>query len=745
MPRQKKPDALLTSLFPETLVPVRALLTSFLTYFPTNPSSYSSGRHVLCDYGVLYWPDFLPACRRSTTWFPGFWPPSEQRSARQRAGVPRQGPAFQSWWNKALRRRVTALLGNLVLPTTSPSAAGYIYYAHAQPGFHPPTEAMSDTIRVAMKDPTNYLFFRRVAPKDIALSRLLLPPPPYEIFSPVEQMVPMEITALYYAWMTLHYRAPAAEPSSSWDPAEVGLEWTDQGFIFVNWARFLRSPKAPPIHHQSPVSLDLLPYEVAERLKGGPSKGRYNLKVSAFPSTDVFKHFVASSTIAAFTPTGEFADPCSLIDPLYLYSRPDLFRSEFHQEREKNQRRQRVRQEAQMRRHASAFGEAKKDNAIHNTRKVYLFRYTPWDHIPYDYKCYAKPCVIPPDVEELAYAVSHRGQLHFRPPTLRPITRDSPPGEVAAWQAMLATYRFYDQVAEAGEIGEVAMRAYADITKALVNEELTKQAEKTIKNFVSLDLLSKAELKRLRRARAKAFGEDPDSAEPASRWYIKLIIEKAKRVKRNIDVFHRATVVIPEVSSTPMETRFFSQHALKTLLPLAKDEAPYLYAWATVCLKAAIKGPAFSDVPLDERARWTPQEDHLLIQGYRRLGMKANAKDDLVHALGGRHDWEAIKRRARWINTTLASVLHSRQMAKYTVGKLWFADKPPLTRPREIMRILFVLGVASYRQSLGEELTLNMPSITQIFVLHPVKLDFLHLPNRYRVEDFEKQIKAAMY
>lgn len=378
--------------------------------------------------------------------------------------------------------------------------------------------------------------------------------------------------------------------------------------------------------------------------------------------------------------------------------------------------------------------------------KMFRFEYAPWDFIPHPFRIYEKPHDIAKDQKEVVYAILRGGDLYFRPPTLNPIVRDlSPQGEIDAWQSMLAEFRFYDAVVKTGEIGNVALQTYSDITKELVDAELTAHAVRSIENFISLDELTAVELKKLRRDRARTFGEDTEHAYSSDRWYHVLIVEKARRLYKPASIFRNATTIIPEVSPNPRQSKFFGLSALKTLLKHSREAAPYLFAWATFCIRAAAKGEAYADgVSTKTSNQWTPQEDYLLINHYRKFPKMTKEEVNQLKRKLPTHAWTAILHRVRWLNRILAKVLHVSRMKTHTIGRLSFSDPSPEARQREVMRILFVLGVVSYRQSLNERARGHMPLLAPILSLSDAKVDLLHLPYKYRMQEFETQIKKQL-
>lgn len=725
-------------IFPPSFEEEREALRVFLKYFPKGISDKANGRFAPKYYGILFHPDFGPASRRSTVWVGRFWPESTRQQARRAARIPSDGPAFRSWHTKALKRRVERVLGNLLIPTTVPGGADWVMYRSRQDGYLPGDPApLSDERRTALDDPTNYTFFRRPRHNERTLNRLLVPPPDLDTFQEHEPGLPPEICCLYRAWRTIYRRA--IHPI---DPLETGLEWTDSGYIFVNWRRFLKSPYAP--------AAQITPEEVAATLRGGRKGGQYRLKLSAFPEPENFRNLNMATRVVDLTSLGEYEDPCSLIDPLYLSERTNLFTSPFHKARTERARRTQARsQERRVQNELdTAQGLVDPDG---RTVKVYPFPYTPYEHVPRVFADFEKPLSFHAKQNEVAYAIQYRKELFFRPPTIAPITKDSPQCEKDAWQKAMATFRINEHFTKTGEIGAVKARPYEEVAKELCDAELELTAAKEIENFLSLDELSNAELKRMRRLTAKRYGEDPEHAAEGERWYYDKVRALARRTLPVSAVCRSARVIIPEIRDeqtgrpVPTMAKFFSRQALKRVQQVAGD-APYLYAWATYCLKAHAVGITFAAQPQDntKQGHWTPQEDLILLQQYRAYPrMKKPEKAALLTELP-RYNWDGIVRRARQLNSMLADVLMPSQMHRFTVGKLWFPEtQSDVERLHAIKQLLVVIGIASYRRYLGEPLRRGLTSVAKALTLEPKVLSNLVLPHTYRSDHFERVTKGA--
>lgn len=738
----KTPDK--SSIFSPSFLKEREELRVFLKYFPKGIGDKAHGRYAPKYYGILFHPDFGPATRRSTVWVGRFWPQEERLRARRQAGVPLDGPAYRAWHTKALRRRVLRVLGNLVIPTTldgspCPGGSDWVMYRAEQDGYlkgdpHP----MPDDYRALLDDPTNYTFFRRPRHGERTLNRLLVPPPSLEVFQGQEPGLPPEIACLYRAWRTLYRRA-----IHPFDPISVGLEWTDSGFIFVNWRRFLRSPYAP--------AASITPEEVAHILKGGKKGGEYRLKLSAFPEPENYRNLNMATRIIDHTSLGEYEDPCSLIDPLYLTDRANLFEAPFHKARTIRARRTQSRSHERRVENEMAIAQGLVDPEV-RTIKVYPFPYLPFEHVPHIFSTFERLPNFNTDQKEIAYAILYKGELYFRPPTLVPLTASSAKCEVDAWQKAMSTFRIVEHFTKTGEIGDVKARPYDEVAKELCDAELELTAAKELEHFVSLNQLSNAELKRVRRLTAKRYGEDSEYAAEGERWYYDKVKALARRQLPVSAVCRSARVIIPEIRDpdtgrpVPKTAKFFSRQALKRVQQVAAD-APYLYAWATYCLKAHAVGITFAAQKDDptKQGHWTPKEDLVLLQAYHAYPRMEKADKAALLTELPRYNWDGVVRRARQLNSLLNEVLSAAQMHRFTVGRFWFeeAQRDPVQRLRIIKQLLTIIGVASYRRYLGEPLRRNLTPVAKALTLSDKSLDALAIPNTYRSDHFEKVTRGV--
>lgn len=714
----------------------RECLTRFLSYFSVNINDTVSGRKVFRHHGVIYWPDFADAMRRSRVWLDAFWPKAMREQSRRNYGVPPTGPEYRSWFRRALRRHVDTLLAPLLIPTTSLVGGDYISYAIEQRGVgEDRIEDVNPERWATLNDPANYTFFRHFRRlTDKTLERILLMPPDFDEFQLHQHAVPPEIAALYYAWRTITHRHKAA-----YDPSEVGVEWASAGLLFVNWALFLNSPFCPP------VSVE--PAQCATFLRGGSMKGRWQLRLSAFP--DPLKHETLPEETRAIDPdTFQLGDVWgSLVDPLYLVQKDQIFTATFQKERAR--RRAVAQKRAQMRtmERLRAKKIAGQDVAPTKQAKVYSFNFRasqyplPSTHLEGYYKWFDD------HVDEDVYAVKYKGNLFFAEPER--LRTDFPPVERDAWFRAMDALSCVAQFAASGDIESVKPKRKIDIARKLQEDEWIKTATERIEGFMSLDNLSRAELRRIKqqtRYRLAASGEGPPGGQS---FYHAKLLELASKSLPILAVRKEAYCVLPgRNEDKPRKHVFYSVHAIKQFAQAANQSppAPYLYAWAKFCLYVDAVG---LDAVVSRRrrlgARFTPQDDLVLIENFRRHPkMTRDERATLLSRLSS-WSWKSLQLRINALNKLLKPLLSSSRREKYTIGKLWLPGVAQDARQWEYKRLMLLIGLALQLQGEGDTLHTKLPIVADVFELTHAQLRNLTLDaNNYRNQDFEVLVRKAV-
>lgn len=725
---------------------LHAQLTDLLRFFPSYNLQPLSGRKVFRHHAAIFWPDFLAAMRRSTVWRDRFCPQAQLDQDRRNRGVPRSGPAHVAWFAKALRRHVEGLLAPLRIPVSSSVGANAKVYAYDVRGYgEDRINDVNPEAWAALNEDANYTYFKRVAVRPNVLQRVLVLPPDFEKFQRSQAAVPEEIVALYYAW-----RAVTTRPADLYDPRTTGVEWTDQGLLFVNWTRFLGSPLRPPVN--------IGPGNCALFLRGGHRQGKYRLRLSAFPDPLKFKTLPEETEAVDEADFLAVAESYSLIDPLYLVDRPELFDATYHTSRMRRQKQSKAKTVArikQRREYRKLTGEDLPTKA-RRLSKVHVFPFRPYEHVPSQFQ--ESPQLLSfgeyediREYQENVFAVSFKGQLYFAEPALLRILVKTAPNEVDAWKRAMDRLSFVAQFAVSGDITKVVPKNKKSVMQDLQREQLQRVAADMIDNFLSLDELTNAQRQRVKRESARRLGESTSTAVEGSRWYHDTLLNLTRHSLPLSVVRREAYCLLPgRNDDAPMSHIFYSPHTLKQFLQEAKgvvvplggglpdaDEvapAPYIYAWASFCLNAARFGLSYAIKEPGRNNHWTPPEDLQLVRFYRRYPVLKRKERALLMERLPNHSWKAMISRIHFLNELLRCLLSAPRRKRYTLGKLWL-DGADLDA--EAMRLVVLIGIGLNRRYQNEPVHAALPCVNDAFQLSAESLKALPLPNTYRSDQFE--------
>jgi hypothetical protein len=727
-------------------------LEALLRYFAIPVIDKSHGRHTPNFLGIIFYPDFVAACRRSTAVLDRVWPKASRERMMHSAGIsPAKRDAHAAWFARVLRLVFDRLLGALRFPQDSLVHADHISYAYLQDGVRPDDLPECEPgRRIQLFDPQNYTVFRRIRPAPVNVQRVLLAPPSATTFGFQAPGLPAEFTCLYHAWATLAQRG--VRPHK---PEEAGLEWTNTGHIFVNWKRFLSSRFAPYLPFDGADRIAFI-NTLPEFLKGGRFKGEYRFAASAFPEPKEYADLAMTTHVVNITPWGEFEDSCSVFDPLYLHQNLHFFDAAFHSARVKRIRRSQARSVYRRKERYEMSHITGEDPAPERLSKLHAFPYRPSDHVPPKYKEAGTEhfLTFPANREEVAYGIIYRNNLYFRPPHNFPITQASPEAEVTAWKSAMSVFKVMERFAATGEIGDVAFRPFKELIKEIAHVELEvtqKQLEQTDDTqlrsgfhslrHVPIDQMSCSARKRLRKATVLRYGQDVDSRVVGERWYHDTVLVKARRTLPLAAVCRVANVLF-DGTTAPVSARFFSYAALKQVLKFSLD-APYLHAWASYCIKAYNTGLALADIPRAQRAHWVPQDDYTLLKHYRRYPPMTPIEKDQLCALIPHASWMIMISRVSRLNAMLKPIFRASQLKKYTIGRFCI-EGGPAAHDRLCKRLVLVLGLLYNWKRRNIKVAAGDFLVSRALTLSPGALDNIPLPNAYGGDTFERVLKAAV-
>jgi hypothetical protein len=720
-------------------------LTDFLRFFGSQLRGIDQGRKLFAHHGVVYWPDFAAAMRRSTVWRDRYCPPRLLEEDRRQRGVPPSGRAYQAWFLKALRRHVEMLLTPLLIPTDSTVGGNYVSYALERRGMGDDRiDDVNPEVWADLNSRDYYTYFKRVNASDTNMRRILALPPDFSEFKVQMAAVPQEIVALYYAWRTITERA-----KHPYDPREIGIEWTTKGMLFINWARFFNSPLKPPV--------TVSPSECAAFLRGGHTKGKYRLKLSAFPDPHRFDSIPQETEAIDDDDFRAMAEPCSLVDTLYLARRESLFSALYHTKRSKKQRASRERNAERIkerRLHKKMTGNEAPLKRQRRMAKVHTFCFRPIEHVQREFTTFERPFWLATplgeaDYEENVYAISFKGQLYFAQPAIPP--KDMPECERSATKRAMDRLSCVAQFAATGDVTQIVNKSKTQQMRELQEAEWLRTAPHIIENFLSLDALTQQQLRKVKRETNRRIGEDTDNPYSGENWYQNTMLNLARRTLPVSAVRRTAYCIIPgRNDEEPKEHVFYSVQTLKQFqeeskgnvipispnipLPPGVDAAPYIYAWATFCINAHRSGASYAIKDPGRNSHWTPPEDQLLVRHYRRFPRLKNEEKAALLRLLPNHSWKGITQRVRQINTMLKELLTHPRMQRCEVGRAWLNGADP---DIEAVRLSLLIGIGMNRRYQGEPLHVKLESVGDVFKLDEDTLKALVLPNTYRSDQFE--------
>lgn len=678
----------------------------------TRPVRQADGRLALDTAGILYWPaiERLPALLRGL------------------CGLTVIGDEVPSV--KDTRDSVERDLGPLLLNPRMSCGQIFTDYAYRERQFLlEDLGEVPDVLEQRLFDPSNYTVFRRVNMRDSALLRPFVPPPPPLEVRPFFASLPSALAALYAAWYALHTRH-----EDPFDGQEVGLDFVENGYMFINWRRFRNSrfwPSSVQLsgelvdealrHLKGRLSLvnGMLPKVRHVRTKETPSQRRKREAELAYyytlcQKTDAFNFNMD---------TPSQSDPATIIDPLYLRRKAHLFDGRWHMTRD-------------------AHGKLKvrtsrvKRTARQRFANTYPVTFRPMDWLE-KYTFTDEELWFPKDHEETIHIVSRKGQPFYTYPRLLSTKNPAGASDTRAWLAAVDSLKLVENFFEDGSMGNVQEQSRGDYLRKIRDEHLYELGHHIIKNFAFPDHNSR-EFQRLKVKAAQTHEE-------GTRWYYEVLKEHTNRLRIH-DVRRILEVNIPEFKQEPYKEHFWSRTAidvfhkfamasagmvdpedadspvfLQYLKHLSKP-APYLLAWTLFCRRTELP---MKMSPSDDRSRhWTPDEDLFLIKSYSILPrLKKEAWRNICMQL--ERNKPPCHARIKKLNTMLQRALVPMAFNTYKVGTI---------RGDELKakRVVMLMGVVKVLQQNGERMTNHShPAVAAIMALTNSQLANMPLPPRY--------------
>lgn len=736
-------------ILPEDFKADQAALAYFLRYIATPQFLPDAGIKIFDHHGAIYWPHFVATAGRSRVALSRFYDSTAANKRREQAGVHQtEGPVYRAWFAKDLRKEIERLLRPFLIHTNSPTgqdSVGYAYNIKRQLQLeHQSSEPLKidPSAWATLTDLANYTFFRRLDNKRAsALIRAMLLPPLYSEFLRHQPGLPDSLVALYHAWKTASERF-----LHPYDPREVGVEWTTKGYLAVHWPRFLASPFKPPVVATGAEIIGAL-YST--------TKGNYYIRASALPDPQLDRK-LPNSTLIIDEAEFEKGSPVTIVDTAYLDSRPEIWDSQWYARKARKKELRAEQRRAQLT--ASTEPALVAHVAKPRLTTVHGFTFMPFDYTLPEFTSYESPVWFPNDYEERVAAIKRGGEYYFaQPALLSEALKHVAPHELSAWFYAMDCVSCVAKFTETHEVDvEPVKNAKSEQIRAMKHQEYEITARQIIDDFLDLDQLSWSQKQRVKRETSKRVGRDPNVQYEGTRWYHERMLRIAKNTLPATAVRRRAFALIPgRNNDEPKEHPFYSVRALRQFKKAAQGilaapdvdrpqnieppdmPAPYIYAWANFCIIAAEAKLLTPHTPAPRNQHWSPQEDLLLIQHYRRFPRMSTEESATLSRVLERHASIVVRARVRHLNRLLQAVLTGPRYERYSVGRLWLPKGLTEEEQRlEATRLVVVLGIASYMKFMGWPLSLKLPQVSAAFGAEYDALRAVILPESYRDERF---------
>lgn len=603
--------------------------------------------------------------------------------------------------------------------------------------------------------------------------------------------VPRPLQLLYQAWFLLINRGEAP-----FKPSVVGVDFTPQGYILINWDVFLNNPQVK-LMEPSPAAVAFKDKTVKTASQTSKAEVHMSQALAELKSIRL-KHAIPiplpykriqpvnpsrQSRNSLYTKTCErtfdsiLSDPdgippCTIIDP-YCLNRLDHLFSGYHHRT--------FRENAKIAA-AKRYQELKK---VHPTRQpvacasVYTFDFRPYTYL----HAAKKQCPdldiswLPDNYVEPIYATKYFKELSFMRPHFLKRTTQECAGDVEVWLRTLDSINiiqhFYEDAGSFIDFGG-QLKTRSEYWKRQKEKELLRAAKHLFTDVVTLSGLPPSKLQAIEAYARKQYLENNQEAvgslNPREWWrhaqqkYRTLITPTALRRK--------AFVLLPG-QETLTENVFYKSLALKLFnhaaaisLGFAKadcmddlhaqmydfeyNRAPYLYAWSQFCLECTQKGigyakartnpfapskpPVSSSMP--KYTRWTPTEDCVLLQHYSCYDNRNDKGwDTLVKLLPGRSRI-SVTARLQTIRRVLKKALKAPSYRK------WMLSGRPLNM-LEAKRLTFFIGCSHVAKTQGVALHPMHCVVHEIYSLPDEFVAQFELPPVYTYHVYAKFFASA--
>ena len=750
MPNQPLPP------MPESYFEEVKKLRALFSYTRSAQNVPTRGRFTDTFAQCLYWPHIYENYRFLSKLADIVLPlPQRQREAHQDrlriSSTNEHSPEYLTWLARRVRQLIEELLGPLLLPhgvAASDKLIDDYAFMHEDPETTPAEEAISVHPQSELREPHQYICWRKVNTQDGALLRTrVVPPLPTATAFFVD--VPPPLVVLYHAWRTLVQRQELG-----FDSQEIGVEYVRSGHLLVNWRRFFQSRYWPREVRLQPdeVHDKLLKLPTYCSLRTGvididlttrrPIRGRGDVVDRELKSLSLYLELALGTEAITLSTTD--AEPCTIIDPLRLLCKENVFNGLWHHDKL-----ERVRQTARRFHQRQTSGEVVVSNA-----QVHTLRFCPGDYLKdlMDHDSWEPWFLL--DQEETIYAIRHKGQLAFTNPPQLPA---GPPSEHEVWRRALDSVKLVDRFRETpkGEaLSSVEGVCRSRFFSEMRQEKLMEFAEGAVATALAANKLSRRKLIALKQEVARGFSQE--TGLPGQMWYHRGVIADAARQLSNPLTYRVVrNVAVPDDEAKGVHERhFFTVEGVDLFLRFAKASfnimppdtagdrvqqsilstnagpAPYVLAWARFCVRA--QELTLSRLVKREGGRrgWTPREDCILLTHYRRHPrMSPATRNELRKQLPG-HDDTSWYHRMRLLKQHFDTGLRQRSRLRLLIGR---RPLPPVEARRAVLMLNYIL----YCTRRGEQVKSVSPVFSHYLNMEERVLNATPLPASYSADSLQ--------
>jgi hypothetical protein len=639
----------------------------------------------------------------------------------------------------------------------------------------------------ALTDPGNYTFFRAVDATKKTVERVMAYPPAVDETGKYLDEIPPLRQLLYGALEALYYRTPL-DPEvtglSFTNDGHVFINWprlynsslwpviklSARDQLTIKRAQAKGQHVTTPFNAESDPKSQFNTANIAAALflDAAKSPARFKSALIAPDLANAPQHmpaFMAANphqasryikmceTTGCFSWSPDETDPCTLVDPLKLANTPALFDGTVYL-RSHN----RAKQAKDMRARAVSGAAPRKPAA-----KVYSFPFRPYEYLETLRKIHPEPDSLPQkfwfdsSTTEVVYAIRKKEGFFFRHPTLLTpdvIRRLDVEGEMEVWTRALDSLKILERVHESRDplnFSEQRKGWKSRFYKGVKIDYVERVAASVIQDFVSLDKLSQKEHNLVKMRLRHQFASE--TGEGGSRWHYKLCADAARLVTDPHMVRRIIQVVLPNAESLdPTPQHFYTPFAMSIFERFAKlsvkllqpehlsQDAPmqqiytlqrpafYIYAWTQFCREHYMaSAPSQTKAPKDSR-RWTPEEDFILLQGYRRPRMRNGDWSPLLSKLYNVRARDISRNvayaRLRTCNQMLKAALHPSTYSTFSVGGCY-------QHPLQAKRTVLLIGYLQYYQRVFGKVYRQLPHVLGILKRADRDVAAVELPKTY--------------